>query len=86
MGVALVIAIPSAVICILGIFIVLWYNRQHNRKASGLRHYCNVEMGKELVGPNFEVGNGKKLQDIIDATMSGNATHPIAQAVAHIHI
>lgn len=71
-GVALVIAIPSAVICILGIFIVLWYNRQHNRKASGLRHYCNVEMGKELVGPNFEVGNGKKLQDIIDATMSGS--------------
>ena len=72
MGVALVIAIPSAVICILGIIIVLWYNRQYSKKSLGLRHYCNVEVGKELIGPNFEVGNGKKLKDIIDASMSGN--------------
>ena len=86
MGVALVIAIPSAIICILGIIIVLWYNRQHNRKAPGLRHYCNVEMGKELVGPNFEVGNGKKLQDIIDATMSGNATHLIVHTIFHAYL
>ena len=75
---ALVIAIPSAVICILGIIIVLWYNRQHSRKSLGLRHYCNVELGKELIGPNFDVGSGKKLKDIIDASMSGNDLNFIA--------
>lgn len=78
-GVALVIAIPSAIICIMGIIIVLWYNRQYSKKAIGLRHYCNVEVGKELMGPNFEIGAGKKLKDIIDASMSGKNSFNVYQ-------
>ncbi len=70
-GVALVIAIPSAVICILGIVALLWYNRYHNRKAKsgGLKNY--VEVGKELLASNFQVDKTKKLKDIIDSSMSG---------------
>lgn len=63
-AVALVIAIPSAVICIMGIIAVLWYNRYHDKKTSSMRHYVNVEA-------NFEVNKAKKLKDIIDASMSG---------------
>ena len=70
-AVALVIAIPSAVICIMGIIAVLWYNRYHDKKTSTMRHYVNVEVGKDMMGSNFEVNNAKKLKDIIDASMSG---------------
>ena len=70
-AVALVIAIPSAVICIMGIIAVLWYNRYHDKKTSTMRHYVNVEVGKDMMASNFEVNNTKKLKDIIDASMSG---------------
>eukprot|EP00794_Sanderia_malayensis_P017253 gene17253-18978_t len=72
-GVALVIAIPSAVICILGIVAVLWYNRYYSRKASSnmLNKYINVEVGRDFLS-NFEVDKNKRLKDIIDASMSGS--------------
>eukprot|EP00795_Rhopilema_esculentum_P013746 gene13746-4668_t len=71
-GVALVIAIPSAIICILGIIFILWYNKQHSKRAMGLRRYVDVEVGKELMGPSLDISKSKKLSDIIDQSMSGS--------------
>ena len=70
-AVALVIAIPSGIICILGIIAVLWYNRYYNKKSSKLQAYKSMQVGEKLMTKDFQIDTNKKLKDIMETSMSG---------------